>query len=134
MTDMLKGYYSFFAHQAWTPSVNLYELPTAYLVCVDLAGVEKQKIDIEVIEQRLILKGTRYVPTAVPQEMVKGKAAEVEIEACAAESGPRPRLHLMEIDHGPFVREVELPQNVQRDLIHARYIDGMLWIELPKSQ
>jgi HSP20 family protein len=126
MTNVLKGYYSFFAHQAWTPNVNLYELPGAYLVCVDLAGVEKQKIDIEVIELRLILKGTRSVPTSVPEEMAEGKTS-------AAEDCPRPRLHLMEIDHGPFVREVELPQNVQRDLIHARYIDGMLWIELPKN-
>ena len=116
---MQKGFYSFFPHQTWTPSVNLYETDHAYLICVDLAGVEKAKIDIEVVEQRVTLKGNRSVPACEQTEPATGKA--------------RTRLHLMEIDHGPFAREVELPQNVERDKITAKYIDGMLWIELPKS-
>ena len=116
---MLKGYYSFFPHQTWTPSVNLYETEYAYLVCVDLAGVEKDKIDIEVAEQRLTIKGARVVPSV--------KIVE------SAKDCHKPRLHLMEIDHGPFAREVELPQNVHRDKINAKYVDGMLWIELPKK-
>jgi HSP20 family protein len=118
-TIMLKGYYSFFSHQTWTPSVNLYETEHSYLVCVDLAGVEKQKIDIEVAGLRLVLKGTRTIPMAEGEE--------------AARQCERARLHLMEIDHGPFVREVELPQNVEREQINAKYVDGMLWIELPKK-
>ncbi|HUB24044.1 MAG TPA: Hsp20/alpha crystallin family protein [Tepidisphaeraceae bacterium] len=116
---MHKGFYSFFPHQSWTPSVNLYETETAYLVCVDLAGVEKAKIDIEVVQQRLTLKGVREVPPCPPQAVV-------------GEGRARVRLHLMEIDHGAFAREVELPQNVQQEKIVARYTDGMLWIELPK--
>jgi HSP20 family protein len=119
-TVMLKGYYSFFSHQTWTPSVNLYETECAYLVCVDLAGVEKQKIDIEVTGLRLLLKGSRAVPAPLP-------------DAAGRDCRPT-RLHLMEVDHGPFVREVELPQNVERDQINARYVDGLLWIELPKKQ
>jgi HSP20 family protein len=116
---MHKGFYSFFPHQTWTPSVNLYETDASYLVCVDLSGVEKQKIDIEVVEQRLTLKGVREVPVCLPPEPEAPKS--------------RARLHLMEIDHGPFAREVELPQNVEKDKIVARYADGMLWIELPKK-
>jgi HSP20 family protein len=85
------------------------------MVCVDLAGVDKEKIDVEVVEQRLTLKGNRAVPTC-------------------AQNGQRPRLHLMEIDHGPFAREVELPQDVRQDKINAKYVDGMLWIELPKKK
>jgi len=115
---MQKGFYSFFPHQTWTPTVNLYETDGAYLICVDLAGVEKGKIDIEVVEQRVTIKGNRAVPACADTDAVAGR--------------PRTRLHLMEIDHGPFAREVELPQNVQRDLIGAKYTDGMLWIELPK--
>jgi hypothetical protein len=45
----------------------------------------------------------------------------------------RPKVHLMEIDHGAFGRVVELPRDVQRDAISARYVNGMLWIELPKK-
>jgi HSP20 family protein len=43
------------------------------------------------------------------------------------------RVHLMEIDHGSFCREVELPLNVDRDRITANYRNGMLWIEIPKA-
>ena len=39
----------------------------------------------------------------------------------------------MEIDHGGFCREVELPEDVDRDRIAANYRNGMLWIELPKT-
>jgi HSP20 family molecular chaperone IbpA len=45
----------------------------------------------------------------------------------------RVRMHLMEIDHGSFARDVELPQNVHHEQINARYRDGMLWVVLPKK-
>jgi HSP20 family protein len=45
----------------------------------------------------------------------------------------RVRVHLMEIDHGSFVREVELPANVESDKISAKYRDGLLWVEVPKK-
>ena len=54
-----KGYYGFFSNENWVPNVNLYETEAAYLVCVDLSGVEKEKIDIEVVDGRLRLSGNR---------------------------------------------------------------------------
>jgi HSP20 family molecular chaperone IbpA len=39
----------------------------------------------------------------------------------------------MEIDHGAFVRAVELPRNVANNRITAEYRNGILWIELPKK-
>jgi HSP20 family molecular chaperone IbpA len=39
----------------------------------------------------------------------------------------------MEIDHGAFCREVELPHDVQPERVTANYRDGLLWIELPKK-
>jgi HSP20 family protein len=113
-----KGYYSFFPNENWTPNVNLYETDGAYLVCVDLAGVEKQKIDIDVIDGRLRLRGKRSVPMCI-------ETADVP--------HTRVRMHLMEIDHGAFSRDVELPDNVYHERISARYQDGLLWIELPKK-
>jgi len=41
---------------------------------------------------------------------------------------------LMEIDHGHFVRDVELPHDVHSEQITATYRNGMLWIELPKKK
>jgi HSP20 family molecular chaperone IbpA len=43
------------------------------------------------------------------------------------------RVHLMEIDHGPFTREVELPPDADKAGISASYRNGMLWIEIPKT-
>src|SRR3954447_17706232 len=124
MDQMHKGYYNFAPGETWTPSVNLYETETCYLVCADLAGVEKDKIDITVEDHILRLKGQRPVPSCAD-----GAVAEAEAEL----QNRRVRIHLMEIDNGSFSREVELPLDVQQDKISARYRNGFLWIELPKK-
>lgn len=120
LEQMHKGYYGFSSAETWTPSANLYETDSAYLVCVDLAGVDKEKIEVVVENQRLKLRGARAVP----------------VHPDCAPDNPAPRrmrVHLMEIDHGSFSREVELPDDVRREAINAVYRDGLLWIELPKK-
>ena len=112
-----KSFFGFNPPNAWTPNVNLYESETCYMVCVDLAGTEKEHIDVTVHEQRLKLTGRR----AAPQRDVA--------DPCNA----RPRVHLMEIDHGAFSREVELPADVDQSRITAAFENGLLWIELPKK-
>src|SRR3954467_1879720 len=90
MEQLSKGYYGFMPSEVFTPNVNLYETETAYQVCVDLAGVEKDKIDIVVVDQRPNIRGSRPVPPC---------------PACEGEDeNQRMRVHLMEIDHGAFSR------------------------------
>ena len=121
MDQMHKGFYAFSPSETWTPDVNLYENEESYIVCVDLAGVVKEEIDLQINNQSLTLRGNRQVPCQPHDE--------------AAEPGRRKyRVHLMEIDHGHFVREVELPRDVQSDRISATYRNGLLWIELPKKK
>jgi HSP20 family protein len=115
-----KGFYGFYSRETWTPNLNLYETDGAYLVCVDLAGVEKEKIDLEVGDGQLTIRGNRAVPSCS--------------DAGASETpNTRVRVHLMEIDHGAFARTVELPDDVLRNKIKAVHKNGMLWIELPKK-
>ena len=114
-----KGYFNFCPSETWTPSVNLYENDHAYLVCVDLSGVNKDKIDVEVQDNQLTLRGTREVPMR-DEPHTQGESGRI-------------RVHLMEIDHGAFCRQVELPEDVLRDQITAQYLNGMLWVESPKS-
>ncbi len=121
MDQMQKGFYSFCPSETWTPAVNLYENDTAYLVCVDLAGVDKQKIELTVADSQLKLRGNRHVPFQPDGTEGEARAAKV-------------RVHLMEIDHGPFCREVELPEDAASDRISASYREGMLWIEVPKGK
>jgi HSP20 family molecular chaperone IbpA len=39
----------------------------------------------------------------------------------------------MEIDHGAFSRDVEIPADANRHSITATYRNGLLWIEIPKT-
>jgi len=114
-----KGFFGYAPNETWKPNVNLYENDKAYLVCVDLAGVNRDEIEVTVDGQVLHIRGTRVVPAP---------AAEGEKQSC------RVRIHLMEIDHGNFSRDVDLPQDVIQEKIGAVHRNGMLWIELPKKQ
>ena len=66
-----KGYYSFLPNENWTPNVNLYETDGAYLVCVDLAGVEKEKIEIEAVDGRLTVRGNPRCRCAPPKRRIR---------------------------------------------------------------
>jgi HSP20 family protein len=121
MDQMQKGFFTFSPNETWTPNVNLYENDASYVVCVDLAGVVKEEIDLNVDKNTLTLRGSRAVPI---------QSSEDSSEATPS----RYRVHLMEIDHGHFVRDVELPHDVHSEQITASYRNGMLWIELPKKK
>ena len=121
--QMQKNFFNFCPSETWTPNVNLYETETAYLVCVDLAGVDKEKISVLVADQKLTLRGTRLVPPPPADEPAEATLPHPQ----------RLRVHVMEIDHGPFCREVELPADVVHERITAAHVNGLLWIELPKK-
>ena len=108
LEQLNKGYYSFSPNETWTPNVNLYETEQRVLVCVDLAGVDKEKIDIEVVDQRLTHQ--RHAGRADRQPQARRPRRR---------QWPRSRVHLMEIDHGSFRRQVELPHDVRHDKITA---------------
>ena len=99
--------------EAWSPAVNIYESDAYYCVVVDLAGVRAEEIDVQLEDGAITITGLRPPPEA-------------------PESSGRKRVHLMEIDHGPFVRRLELPNDVDVDAIEARYRGGFLWIRLGK--
>ncbi len=152
MDQMQKGFYTY-SSDTWTPNVNLYETATSYMVCVDLAGVDKEKIELEVADQRLRLRGARAVPdcedcaddsaaggpaarTGAPAGHAPAAAAPAAHGAHEGEPDVQPRrvrIHLMEIDHGPFSREVELPPDANKESITATYRNGMLWVEIPRT-
>jgi HSP20 family protein len=97
----------------WQPAINAYRCDKCIRVCVDLAGVERSRIDLTVERDRLILRGVRDVPEPTHDE---GRAVQ---------------LLAMEIDYGPFEREVRLPTLVDIEKVHAEQRNGLLWISLP---
>ena len=103
----------------WQPRLNFYETSDRYLVCVELAGMRREEIDLSVLDGALYLRGTRKRP-GIP-------AAPSETDT------PLVSVHVMEIDSGPFHRKLPVPSDSKVDEITARYKQGYLWIVLPRE-
>lgn len=105
---------------SWSPRVNMYETPTHLLLCVDLAGVCTDDMEINLSNGRLQIMGTRQRPVFPP-------------EFAGATSADHVGVHLMEIDSGRFCREVPLPCAVQTSEVQGSYRQGLLWIIAPRE-
>ncbi len=104
----------------FAPPVNVYESPDSFIVCVELAGIDADSIDMHLSRHRLSLTGLRCMP-ACPLDVLS-----------TDETGSRLRVQVMEIDHGRFAREIEFVEPVDHESIHANYRDGLLWIRVAK--
>ncbi len=101
---------------AWRPAVNVYAYEDRFEVCVDLAGVPKQEIEVHAEEHRLVVRGHRKSPEP----------------GCA--NPPCGRVLIMEIAEGGFERVVEFPAAIDPDRTKARQENGWLWVTLPMIQ
>ncbi len=108
-------YIRFCPTDSWRPNLNIYETRKSLIVCVDIAGMKPDAIEVDVVEGALVIRGRRSAP--IPES-----------------HGTDIAVHLMEIDNGPFCHQVALPSSIDRDAITADYRDGLLWITLPKSK
>ncbi len=108
------NYQHFGLTKAWVPCVNVYEDQGHYCVIVDLGGVDVNQISLKIDDSQLVLSGVRESPGL-------------------GDSVGSIRVELMEIDHGPFARKIDLPQDADCDQMQANYRGGFLWIRLPKK-
>lgn len=96
----------------WNPSVDLRETPEAFVLEVDLPGVKKEGVKVELEGQDLILRGERSSEVAQSSE----------------------RFHYQERFTGTFMRRMTLPESVDKDKIEAEFKDGVLRVILPKMR
>ena len=94
----------------WRPPMDVYEAQGRLVVIVEIAGMRDTDIHIVLQGRRLLVSGARQRET---------------LADCA--------YHQMEILHGDFRCEVELPWPVAQDQVAAVYQDGFLRIELPRA-
>jgi HSP20 family protein len=99
--------------QIWSPAINAYRCDEGIVICVDLAGVDKTRIEVSLQARSLLIRGTRQPPEP------------------GRESGSRLQILAMEIDCGPFEREVPLPLEVDPEGVRAEQRNGLLWVYLP---
>ncbi len=114
--ELSRSQFSRFAPHAWEPAINAYRCEACIRICVDLAGVDRSLIDLTVEPRRVVIRGTRGLPEPTHEE------------------GSAMQLLAMEIDYGPFMREVPLPAEVEIDQAHAEQRNGLLWISLPLKE
>jgi len=95
---------------AWRPTVDIYEAENGIVLAVELPGVSKENVAVEVKDDVLILKGERFADPAISEESYYR----------------RERLF------GPFKRSFTLHQNIKPDQIKATFKEGILQIEIPR--
>ncbi len=95
---------------AWAPPVDIYETDDDVIVAAELPGIKREDIDVSVVGDKLILRGTRAHERDSDDE----------------------QFHRMERQYGSFYRAFNLPQVIEADTISAKLAQGVLQVTLPK--
>jgi HSP20 family protein len=96
----------------FVPAVNTREADDAYYIEVDLPGVKKEDISIDVDDNVLTISGERKVEEERKDE----------------------EFYRVESVYGTFERSFTLPEDVDADKIEAEAKDGVLTVKIPKAQ
>lgn len=97
---------------AWAPPVDITEEKDRIVLTAELPGFREDQISIQTENGMLTLTGERKFEK---------------------ETGER-SYHRVERSYGQFIRSFSLPNNVDREKIHATFSNGLLRIELPKRE
>ncbi|MDX1763234.1 MAG: Hsp20/alpha crystallin family protein [bacterium] len=95
----------------YLPPVDIVETCDDVVLRVELPGVDKSDIDVQIDNDVLILKGERKFEKEVDQE----------------------HYYRMECSYGTFQRTFTLPRSIQKEKIQANMDRGILEIRLPKE-
>jgi HSP20 family protein len=96
----------------FAPAVDVLEEAEALVLRAELPGVKREDIDVSVDSNVLTLKGERKLE---------------------GEESDR-RYHRIERSYGTFVRQFQLPNNIDSSSIDAQLADGVLTLRLGKKQ
>jgi HSP20 family molecular chaperone IbpA/uncharacterized protein YndB with AHSA1/START domain len=93
----------------WMPPVEVLQREDRLLICVDLPGIGRNSVNVEVQRDRVLVDGERKE---------------------SFEAGSAPGFRRSERSYGPFHRTVPLPEGVDPDSAQASMRDGVLEISL----
>ena len=97
---------------AWAPALDISERKDAYLVTVELPGVEADDLQITLEDGLLTIQGERHF----------------------AQESSEQQFHRVERRYGAFRRSITLPAQVQAEQIEASFENGVLQIVVPKME
>lgn len=93
----------------WTPKVDVFEKENRLFTRVDLPGVKREDVKVEVTENHLVLSGERKVEKEEKKDNV----------------------YRTEREYGSFYRAVSLPEGVKLEEVKATFADGVLEVSVP---
>jgi HSP20 family protein len=96
----------------WAPAVDIYETSEQIVLKADLAGLNREDVEIRVQDTTLTLRGERRFAKDVHEESY---------------------LRLERV-YGPFERTFALATTVRADAIRATFRDGVLEVSIPKAE
>jgi len=99
-----------FAKSSWKPPIDIFETPDSILIIAEIAGVEKEDLELEINSRAIRISGKR---TPAP----------------STDTG---RYRLAEIQYGLFERIMHLPVLIDPEKVTASYKKGLLQINLTK--
>ena len=94
----------------WKPQMDMYETPDQILILAEIAGVNKEDLELEISNKAVRIYGTRA-------EFPRGENA---------------KYRLAEIQYGRFERTLYLPAPIDPEVVSASYSNGILQIRLAK--
>jgi HSP20 family protein len=97
---------------AWAPALDISERKDAYLVAVELPGVEVDDLEITLEDGLLTVQGERHF----------------------AHDSSEQQFHRIERRYGAFRRSITLPAHVMAEGIQATFEDGVLQLMVPKAE
>lgn len=93
----------------WSPEIDVFEKDNRLITRIDLPGMKKEDVKVEVTDGHLAISGERR--------------SEAEEE--------RENYHRCEREYGTFFRTVPLPAGVTFDDVKATFSDGVLEVSVP---
>jgi HSP20 family protein len=102
------------AEVPWTPLADVSEKDDAYSVHVELPGMRRDQIDVQLVDRELVVSGE------ISEEQHDGK------------NGSRRRRSSRRT--GRFEYRTFLPGDIKPDQISAKLADGVLTVTVPKSE
>jgi HSP20 family protein len=100
-----------YAQFGWAPSIDVVETDDEFIVKAEMPGVQKEDIDLSVVDGQLIISGEKR------QEEEKEGKDYYRAERC----------------YGSFRRVFGLPSRVDVEKVRASHKDGVLTVNIPKA-
>jgi HSP20 family protein len=94
----------------WSPQMDIYETQEEIIIRAEIAGVDKENLQVEINSRAVQITGTRSEQTRIPGGTYR----------------------LAEIQYGSFERILYLPAPIDTEVVTSSYVNGFLQLRLAK--